>query len=79
MNIGDRVRLTGPLVNPDSKSMPVEKGMDAGLEGTIVHLTRQNENDTVSHIKVNWDNGRSLGLFPSDPFVVITKETAPGL
>jgi hypothetical protein len=72
MNVGDRVKLMGPLVNPDSKSMPIEKGMNAGLEGTIVHITEHSHG--LGQIKVNWDNGRSLGLFPSDPFIVIPKE-----
>ena len=68
MKVGDRVRLTGQLVNPDSKLMPVETGMEPGLEGTVVHVTNHSE----GQIKVNWDNGRSIGLFPTDPFVVIT-------
>lgn len=70
MKVGDRVRLTGQLVNPDSKLMPVETGMDPGLEGTVVHVTTHSEG--LGQIKVNWDNGSSIGLFPTDPFVVIT-------
>lgn len=36
MKIGDRVVLTGPLMNPGS-SVPMED-LEIGLEGTIVHL-----------------------------------------
>jgi hypothetical protein len=69
MKIGDRVRLTGKLVNPGSDLMPVEKGMEPGLEGTVVHITEHNEG--WGQIKVNWDNGSGLGLFPTDPFIVL--------
>jgi len=70
MKIGDRVRLTGKLVNPDSNWMPVEDGMEPGLEGTIFHLMLEGPPE-YHQISVKWDNGRGLGLFPSDPFEVI--------
>lgn len=75
MEIGDRVRLTGPLVNPGSDWMPVEQDMPTGLEGTIVHIYTHQEG--FDQIKVNWDNGKGLGLFPTDPFIVIPKEKNP--
>jgi len=78
MQVGDRVRLTGQLVNPDSTWMPVETGMEPGLEGTVIHVTTHSEGLLVwaspGQIKVNWDNGRTIGLFPTDPFVVIAGE-----
>jgi len=60
--VGDRVRITGPMNDPDP--VPV------GVEGTVnwvghwkTPLTRQ--------IGVKWDNGRTLGLIEGDPFEVI--------
>ena len=70
MKVGDRVKLTGQLVNPDSNWLPVEHGMEAGLEGEIVFLNF-NGPERYHQIHVNWDNGRSLALFPKDPFVVL--------
>lgn len=78
MKIGDRVTLTGPLVNPENKFMPSEKGMDAGLEGTIFHLNLEGPEE-FHQISVKWDNGRTLGLFPSDPFIVTPQEGAPSV
>jgi hypothetical protein len=74
MKIGDRVKLTGHLVNPGSEWMPVEKDMEPGLEGTIVNIYEHKLG--FGQIKVNWDNGRGLGLFPTDPFIVL-KPTDP--
>lgn len=71
MKIGDRVRLTAPMTNPDSNWMPVEKGMPAGLEGTIVHLSLEGPRDW-HQVSVKWDNGRGLALMPyADSFEVI--------
>lgn len=70
MKLGDRVRLTGQLVNPGSDCMP-EKGMEPGLEGTIIHIYQHKEG--FGQIKVSWDNGRGLGLFPTDPFIVLSR------
>jgi hypothetical protein len=74
MKIGDRVRLTGKIVNKESSWMPVEEGMKAGLEGTIVHLMLEGPKE-YHYIGVKWDNGTSLGIFPSDPFELIAPET----
>lgn len=68
--VGGRVRLTGQLVNPDSTWLPVEEGMTEGLEGTIVHVMLDGPRE-YHQIQVNWDNGRSLGLVPSDPFILL--------
>ena len=73
MKVGDRVRLTGKLVNSDSTWMPVETGMEPGLEGTITHLIPDGD-ERWHQIGVRWDNGRGLGLFPGDPFVVVNHD-----
>ncbi len=70
MKVGDRVRLTGRLVNPGSKWMPVEEGMEPGLEGEICYLCLDGPRDWHS-IGVRWDNGRGLNLLPDDPFFVV--------
>lgn len=61
--LGDRVRVTGPMDDPDP--MPV------GSEGTVdwvgqwtSHYTRQ--------IGVKWDNGRTLLLLAEDPFEIVS-------
>lgn len=48
--------------------------MKAGLEGTIVHLMLEGPKE-YHYIGVKWDNGTSLGIFPSDPFELIAPET----
>jgi hypothetical protein len=72
MKVGDRVKLTSQLVNPESNWLPVEHGMEAGLEGEIVLLNLNGPDKRYHQIHVKWDNGRGLALFPSDPFVVLT-------
>lgn len=69
MKVGDRVRLTGKLLNPGSDWMP-EEDLQPGLGGEIVHLMLEGPEEW-HQISVRWDNGRSLGLFPKDPFIVI--------
>lgn len=61
--VGRRIRLTAPMTNPDSKWMPVEQDMPAGLEGTIVLVNFDGPKDW-HQIHVKWDNGRSLALLP---------------
>lgn len=76
--VGQRVRLTAPMVNPGSNWMPVEDGMPVGLEGTINYVSMDGPRD-FHQLGVKWDNGRSLGLIPGkDSFVVIApvQETA---
>jgi hypothetical protein len=68
--VGKRVRLLAPMVNEDSSWMPTEKGMAAGLEGTIVYLSLDGPRDW-HQIGVQWDNGRTLNLLPyKDAFEV---------
>jgi hypothetical protein len=72
--IGQRVRLVAPLVNEDSDWMPVEEGMPAGLEGTIVYLNLNGPED-MQQIGVRWDNGRTLNLLPSvDHYTIFEQE-----
>jgi hypothetical protein len=72
--IGKRVRLLAPMVNENSSWMPTEKGMAAGLEGTIVYLSLDGPKDW-HQIGVQWDNGRTLNLLPhTDKFEVFEPE-----
>jgi hypothetical protein len=74
--VGDRVRLTGPMVNSNSTWKPVEDGMPVGLLGTVVHVN--DEGPAEWHqISVKWDNGRSLALLPQVDrcFEVLPSET----
>lgn len=76
--IGKRIRLLRQMTNPDSKWMPVEDGMPAGLEGTIRDASFDGPAD-FHQILVRWDNGRSLALLPHvDSFVVLdSADTQP--
>lgn len=68
--IGKRVRLLAPMVNENSSWMPVEQGMPAGLEGTIVYISMDGPREW-HQVGVNWDNGRTLNLMPyTDRFEV---------
>lgn len=70
--VGQRVKLTAAMTNPDSNWMPVEKGMPAGLEGTITYVGMDGPKEW-HQLGVNWDNGRTLSLLPGkDSFVVLT-------
>lgn len=72
--VGKRVKLLAPMINPDSKWMPVEEGMPAGLEGTIIHVNFDGPRD-YHQVSVKWDNGRSLALMPYvDSFTVFEPE-----
>jgi hypothetical protein len=69
--VGQRVKLTAPMVNKNSTWMPVEDGMPVGLEGTITYVSLDGPREW-HQLGVKWDNGRSLGLLPGkDSFVVI--------
>lgn len=71
IQVGSRVRLTGPLMNPDSEWKPIEDGMPVGLEGTVVHVNLDGPREW-HQISVAWDNNRRLALMPySDPFVIL--------
>lgn len=74
MKIGDRVRLTGPMRNPDNPFIPVED-IPVGTEGTIysLYLTGPRE---FHQIGVEWDNGSTLSLMPTDSYIVIPQHTA---
>jgi hypothetical protein len=74
--VGKRVRLLAPMVNPNSKWMPVEKGMPVGLEGTIVWVSIDGPYDAWRHYGVRWDNGRSLNLQLRDTFEILEPKEA---
>jgi len=70
IKIGDRVRLLRPMFNPDSARQPVERGMSAGLEGTVTHVSLVGP-DHWHQIGVQWDNGRNLNLLHGDHYEVL--------
>lgn len=77
--VGQRVKLLAPMVNPNSSWMPVEEGMPANLEGTITHVNFDGPRE-FHQICVRWDNGRGLALMPySDLFVVLPNESTPAV
>jgi hypothetical protein len=59
------------MVNPNSKWMPVEKGMPVGLEGTIVSASLDGPDGDWRHYGVRWDNGSSLNLLLRDKFEIL--------
>lgn len=61
---GDRVRMTG--IMPEDPSP-----MEVGAEGTVSEINKSYYPDQAAQIYVDWDNGRSLILLSSDPFMVI--------
>jgi hypothetical protein len=72
--VGDRIRLTAPMINPDSKRLPVEPDMPVGLEGTVVYLSLDGPAEW-RQIGVQWDNGRTLSILPgTDKFVVFSSQ-----
>ena len=73
--VGQRVKLTAPMVNPNSTWMPVEEGMPAGLEGTITIVAMDGPWEW-RQLGVKWDNGRSLGLLPGKDSFTVIKEPA---
>ena len=64
VGIGDRVRITGPMNDPDP--LPV------GAEGTVDWVDTWNSIYT-EQIGVECDNGRSLILLGSDSFAVVER------
>lgn len=71
VQVGDRVRLTAPMVNDNSDWMPVETDMPVGLLGTVVHVNFDGPHEW-HQISVRWDNGRRLGLMPyTDRFEIV--------
>jgi len=60
--VGDRVRVTGAMNDPDPIAMG-EVGTVDWAGSWSSPLTRQ--------IGVKWDNGRSLGLIEGDPFAIL--------
>jgi len=76
--VGLRVRLLAPMTNGPTSCIPVEEGMPAGLEGTIVWFSQgsMNWHECIQpQIGVQWDNGRTLNLMPhTDRFVIFKPE-----
>jgi hypothetical protein len=67
---GDRVRMTG--IMPDDPAP-----MEVGAEGTVEEVTESvwlRGYAGGGQIMVKWDNGRSLILLPTDPFIVLPPE-----
>jgi Domain of unknown function (DUF4314) len=60
--VGDRVRITGVMDDPDP--IPV------GSEGTVDWVNTWTS-ELTRQIGVKWDNGRRLLLLDSDPFEII--------
>lgn len=60
---GDRVRMTGRMPD-DPDPIPV------GTEGTVRELTGTAR---FPQIDVDWDNGRSLFLLPTDPYRIVRR------
>lgn len=64
---GDRVKMTGIMPNDPAP-------MEVGAEGTVERVTGGTAYAGDGQIMVDWDNGRSLILLPSDPFIVTGKK-----
>lgn len=60
--VGDRVRITGILDDPDP--LPI------GAEGTVTWLG-QWTTELTQQVGVAWDNGSRLIMLPHDPYIVI--------
>jgi hypothetical protein len=68
VQVGDRVRITGPMDDP--YPIPI------GTEGTVDWVGKWFSEHTRQsmpppQIGVKWDNGRTLMLLGSDPYMVI--------
>lgn len=61
--VGDRVRMTGVMPNDPAP-------MEVGAEGTVTVVWETGGDTLPAQIGVDWDNGRSLMLLPTDPFEV---------
>jgi hypothetical protein len=60
--IGDRVRITGLMNDPDP--------LTVGEEGTVNWLGSW-DSDLTKQISVKWDSGRTLNLLENDPFEIL--------
>jgi hypothetical protein len=67
--VGDRIRLTGFMVNPGNQYVPVED-VPIGTCG-IVNWIGAWDSELTKQISVKWDNGSQLNLLPGDRFEVI--------
>lgn len=66
--VGKRIRLLSTMKN-DSDWMP-EEDIPVGTAGTIIFVSIHGSKD-YDQIGVNWDNGRSLNIFPySDQYEI---------
>ena len=71
VKVGDRIKLLSQMKNSNSKWMPVEDGMPAGLEGTVNYVSMDGPRE-FHQIGVKWDNGRSLSILPGvDSYQII--------
>jgi hypothetical protein len=73
--VGDRIKLLSQMKNSNSKWMPVEDGMEPGLEGTIDYVNFSGPRE-FHQIGVKWDNGRSLSILPGVDSYRIIEEKA---
>jgi hypothetical protein len=60
--IGDRVRITGLMNDPDP--------LTVGEEGTVNWLGSW-DSELTKQIGVKWDSGRTLNLLENDPFEIL--------
>lgn len=63
---GSRVRVTGIMPNDPCP-------MEVGAEGTVVDTNLMPVGWGPHQIYVEWDNGRSLILLSTDPFIVVSE------
>ena len=71
--VGKRIRLLSTMKNENS-SWLLEEDVPVGTEGTIVYTSILGSKD-YDQIGVNWDNGRSLNIFPySDHYEIFDGE-----
>ena len=74
--VAQRIRLISQIVNGASSTIPVEFGMRAGIEGTVVATSFAGPKH-LHMIYVRWDNGRSLAVLPYvDRFEVFDEPAA---
>ena len=60
--VGDRVRVTGIMNDPDP--------LTVGEEGTVNWMGAWTS-ELTKQIGVKWDSGRTLGLLENDPFEIL--------
>lgn len=61
VSIGDRVKITGVMEHDPEPIM-------VGTEGTVTYVS-----ELGGYYGVDWDNGRTLLLLGSDPFIVLPR------